>query len=206
MYRPRHFIEDDPALLLEVMQRHSFATLVTTDEDGAPFATPLPLCARREEQGFLIEGHVARANAQWQHLERGVQALAIFHGPHAYISPSLYTSSERVPTWNYVTVQARGRARVIHDEAGKRALLARLVAQHEAGYQQQFDAIRPELVEGLLAAIVGFELQVERIEGKFKLNQHRLADYRPGVQAQHETGTADEQEMAQWLKRLGYWT
>ncbi len=205
MYLPQHFKQDDPALLLEVMQRHSFATLVTSDETGLPLATPLPLCARREGDGFIIEGHVARANPQWRDLERGAQALAIFHGPHAYISPSLYTSSERVPTWNYIMVQASGTARVLHGEADKRAVLARLVAQHEPAYQAQFDGIRPDLVEGLLAAIVAFELRVQRIEGKFKLNQHRLADYKPEVQAMHESGSADEQAMAEWMRRLGFW-
>lgn len=205
MYRPQQFKQDDPELLLEVMQRHSFATLVSTGEDGLPFATPLPLCARREGESFIIEGHVARANPHWQQFERGAKALAIFHGPHTYISPSLYTSLERVPTWNYIMVQASGPVRTIHDEAGKRALLARLVAQHEAGYQAQFDGIRQELVEGLLSAIVGFEIRVERIEGKFKLNQHRMADYKPEVQALHESGSADEREMAAWLKRLGFW-
>lgn len=205
MYIPQQFKQDDPELLLEVMQRHSFATLVTTGEDGVPMATPLPLSARREEGNFIIEGHMARANPQWQDLERGADALAIFHGPHAYISPSLYTSLERVPTWNYIMVQAHAKARMVHDEAGKRALLARLVAQFEPAYQQQFEAIRPELVEGLLSAIVGFELHVTRIEGKFKLNQHRLADYKPDVQARHESGSADEQEMAAWMRRLGCW-
>lgn len=205
MYVPQHFKQDDPALLLEVMQRHSFATLVTADESGLPMATPLPLCARREDGSFIIEGHVARANPQWHDLERGAQVLAIFHGPHTYISPSLYTSSERVPTWNYIMVQASGTARVLHDEAGKRAVLARLVAQHEPAYQAQFDGIRGDLVEGLLSAIVAFELRVERIEGKFKLNQHRLPDYKPEVQARHETGSADERDMAGWMKRLGFW-
>jgi transcriptional regulator len=205
MYLPQQFVQNDPELLLEVMQRHSFATLVSTGEDGLPFATPLPLCARRDGDNFVIEGHVARANGQWKDFERGARALAIFHGPHAYISPSLYTSLERVPTWNYIMVQASGPVRTIHDEAGKRALLARLVAQNEAPYQQQFDGIRPELVEGLLSAIVAFEMRVERIEGKFKLNQHRLADYKPDVQSRHESGSTDEQEMAAWLRRLGYW-
>jgi transcriptional regulator len=205
MYIPQQFNQDDPELLLEVMQRHSFATLVTSDEEGLPVATPLPLCARLEGETFFIEGHMARANPQWRDLERGATALAIFHGPHGYISPSLYTSPERVPTWNYIMVQAHAKARVVHDEAGKRALLARLVGQHEPAYQKQFDEIRPELVEGLLSAIVAFELRVTRIEGKFKLNQHRLADYKPDVQARHESGSADEQEMAAWMRRLGFW-
>ncbi|MDB5797545.1 MAG: negative transcriptional regulator [Paucimonas sp.] len=204
MYIPAHFEVDDPALLLEVMQTHTFATLVTTDA-GLPFATPLPLLARREGEAFIIEGHMARANPQWQAFERGATALAIFHGPHAYISPTLYTSDERVPTWNYVNVQASGKVHTEHDPQRKRATLERLVAHHEASYQSQFDGIRAELVEGMLKAIVAFEMRVEKIEGKFKLNQHRLPDYRPGVQAQHESGGSDEQQMAYWLKRLGYW-
>lgn len=205
MYLPSHFAQDDPALLLDVMRRHTFATLVTA-EDGVPFATPLPLLARREDDGFRIEGHMARANPQWQAFERGATALAIFHGPHAYISPTQYKSSERVPTWNYVTVQATGKAHTEHDRQRKLVTLERLIAHHEASYQAQFERMRPELVDGMLDAIVAFEIRVETIQGKFKLNQHRLADHRPEVQALHESGSPDEREMAQWMKRLGYWT
>jgi transcriptional regulator len=201
MYLPSHFAQDDPALLLEVMCRHSFATLVSAD-DAVPFATHLPLLARREASGFRIEGHMARANPQWQVFERGATALAIFHGPHAYVSPTVYTNSERVPTWNYVTVHATGKVSTEHDSARKRAMLERLVASHESSFQAQFERIRPELVDGMLNAIVGFDMLVDKIEGKFKLNQHRLAEIRPQATALQEQGSSDEQEMAYWLKRI----
>ncbi len=202
MYVPSHFAQDDPALLLEVMQRHAFATLVSAD-DGVPFATHLPLMARLDEGSFRIEGHMARANPQWQAFERGAVGLAIFHGPHAYVSPTVYSNSERVPTWNYITVHASGKVSTEHDGERKRAMLERLVASHEATFQQQFEKIRPELVEGMLKAIVAFEIVVDKIEGKFKLNQHRLAEITPEAQARQEQGSDDEQEMAYWLKRLG---
>lgn len=204
MYLPAHFSVDDPALLLEVMKRHPFATLVST-ENGAPFATHLPLLARRTDAGFQIEGHMARANPQWQAFERGAAALAIFHGPHAYVSPTVYQSSERVPTWNYVTVHATGKVRAEHDSQRKRAAVERLIAQHEPSFQPRFDRMRPELASAMLNAIVAFEMQVETIEGKFKLNQHRLDDLRPEVlQAQQQHGSPDERQLAYWLDQLGH--
>lgn len=204
MYLPAHFAQQDPDVLLDVMRRHTFATLVTS-EGNQPLATPLPLLARREGEQFFIEGHMARANPQWQSMERGATVLAIFHGPHAYISPTQYKSLERVPTWNYVMVQAEGSARIIEDRQGKLATLGRLIAHHEPEYRQQFDQIRQPLVDGMLEAIVAFEIAVTKTEGKFKLNQHRLAELKPEVQSQHENGSDDQREMAEWMKRLGYW-
>lgn len=202
MYLPPHFREDDPALLLEVMRRHPFATLVSAD-GGLPFASHLPLNTRLEGDTFRIEGHMARANPQWQAFERETTALAIFHGPHAYVSPTVYTNSERVPTWNYVSVHATGKLKTEHDSARKRAMLERLIAAQEASFQAQFEQIRPELVDGMLNAIVAFEMVVEKIEGKFKLNQHRLAEIKPESTARQEQGSDDEREMAYWLKRIG---
>lgn len=212
MYLPAHFKQDDPDLLLEVMRQESFATLVSV-VDGAPFATHLPVLAARASAsaedggGIIIEGHFARANPQWRALEQdpAARTLIIFHGPHAYISPTLYTSADRVPTWNYVAVHATGQTRIDHSRAGKLGMLSRLIAHHEPTYQQQFDAIPAETVDSLLNAIVAFSLRVETLEGKFKLGQHRLAGDRPEMRAWLEQGGADQQALAAWMKRLGYW-
>ncbi|GAA4026441.1 FMN-binding negative transcriptional regulator [Actimicrobium antarcticum] len=204
MYVPQHFREEDPALLLEVMQRYNFATLVST-VDGMPFATHVPVLARQIDGVVQIDGHVARANPHWQALEAGPSALVIFHGPHTYISPTLYTKPNRVPTWNYIAVHASGNAVIEHDDASKLALLAALVQHHEPAYHAQFDQLDDGLRAGLLNAIVAFTIRVDRLEGKFKLGQHRLADDKPQMQAWHDAGGENEQAIAQWMQRLGHW-
>ncbi len=119
MYLPKHFAGDE-AVGREVMQAHSWALLMTTDEAGAPFATHLALLWQDDgsEHGSLI-GHMARANPHWKLFERPAESLALFWGPHAYVSPTWYAPGPKVPTWNYVTVHAYGRPQVIEDDAGR---------------------------------------------------------------------------------------
>jgi transcriptional regulator len=204
MYIPPHFSKDDPAVLLEVMQQYSFATLVS-NHDGAPFATHLPVSSRVESGVVRIGAHVARANPHWKALETDPQALVIFHGPHTYISPTLYKSKDRVPTWNYIAVHARGRAAVDHSASAKLRILSTLIAEHEPAYRAQFEAITPDLRDGLINAIVAIDITVESLEGKFKLGQHRLADDTPQMQTRHEQGGENERAIAAWMKRLGHW-
>ncbi len=182
MYLPPHFQVTDTAKLIEAMRRYSFATLVT-QADGAPFATHLPLIYREEAgtPGTLI-GHVARANPQWQHFATGAEALAIFHGPHAYVSPSWYTTEPAVPTWNYIAVHAYGVPRIIDDESWLEALVDELVQIYESAQPQPWPNQLPrEFKSKLLKAIVGFEMPLTRLEGKFKLSQNRSPDDVAGV-------------------------
>jgi transcriptional regulator len=204
MYIPQHFSQNDPALLLEVMQQYSFATLVS-NWNGAPYATHLPVSARLEAGVVRIGGHLARANPHWKALQADPQSLVIFHGPHTYISPTLYRSKDRVPTWNYIAVHANGRAVVSHSEEAKLNVLSALIAHHEPGYRAQFDAIDPDLRDGLVNGIVAIDITIEKLEGKFKLGQHRLADDKPEMQTRHEQGGENERAIAEWMKRLGYW-
>lgn len=204
MYIPQHFSQNDTTVLLELMQQYSFATLVS-NRDGAPYATHLPVSVRMEAGTVRIAAHLARANPHWQALESDPQALVIFHGPHTYISPRLYKSKNRVPTWNYIAVHAAGRVTVNHSEEAKLGVLSTLIAEHEPAYRAQFDAIDQGLRDGLLNAIVAIDITVERLEGKFKLGQHRLDDDKPEMQVQHEQGGENERAIAEWMKRLGYW-
>ena len=204
MYVPKHFAQDDPALLLEVMQRYAFATLIST-VDGAPFASHVPVLAREIDGVLHIEGHVARANPHWESLHSDPQALVIFHGPHTYFSPTLYDGKNVVPTWNYIAVHASGRARIDHSDEVKLAMLKALVAANEPGYQAQFDQLDDAYRSGNLKAIVAFDITVTKLEGKFKLGQHRLAATKPEAQALHEPGDDNQREIAAWMKQLGYW-
>lgn len=204
MYVPAHFAQDDPALLHEVMQRYSFATLISI-VDGAPFVSHIPVLAREIDGVLHIEGHVARANPHWRAIEADPQVLVIFHGPHTYFSPSLYEGKNFVPTWNYVAVHASGSATIDHSDDTKLTMLKELIASHEAGYQTQFDQLDTAFRDGNLKAIVSFDIIVTKLEGKFKLGQHRLAVTRPEAQALHESGDENQREIAVWMKRLGYW-
>ena len=204
MYVPKHFAQDDPALLLEVMQRYAFATLIST-VDGAPFASHVPVLASETDGVMHIEGHVARANPHWEALSADPQVLVIFHGPHTYFSPTLYEEKNVVPTWNYIAVHARGHARVDHSDEVKLAMLRSLVAANEPGYQTQFDQLDAAYRSGNLKAIVAFDITVTQLDGKFKLGQHRLAATRPKAQTLHESGDDQQRDIAGWMKRLGYW-
>lgn len=204
MYLPKHFEQSDPAVLLEVMRRHNFATVVS-NLDGVPFATHVPVVAREHDGIVTIAGHVARANVHWRALQTAPEALVIFQGPHTYISPTLYAKPNRVPTWNYIAVHASGKALIDDTAEGKLALLAESIAFHEPGYRPQFEALDDGLRDGLLNAIVGFTIQVDRLQGKFKLGQHRLAEDRPEMQAWHAAGGENERAIAAWMERLGYW-
>ncbi len=177
MYVPDHFREDRPDVLHEAMRRIGFATLVTQGLD----ANHLPMLL----EGGVLRGHVARANPVWK---SGVgEALAIFLGPHAYVSPSWYPSKaetgKAVPTWNYITVHARGAINWIQDSDWLRAHVTALSATHEAGRENPWaigDA-PASYVDGLLRAIVGFELTIAKLEGKWKLSQNRDTADRAGV-------------------------
>ncbi len=168
MYIPPHFHAGDRGELVELMRRHAFATVVTVGSDGVPFANHMPLLASGTADGRLVLlGHMARANPQWKHFDR--EALVVFNGPHAYVSPSLYehgAPDARVPTWNYAAVHAYGRPRILDDGATAR-VLEQLVEENEAGREPRWTAdMRAPARQAMLRAIVGFAVEVERVEGK----------------------------------------
>ena len=184
MYNPRHFQVSEIAPMHALIRAHNFGILVT-QHDGAPFATHLPfmLDAGRGPRGTLV-AHLARPNPQWHDLAAGQEALAIFQGPHAYISPAWYATAPSVPTWNYAIVHAYGTPRIVSDPAELHAMLARLVDTHEAGFAQPWRMDLPaDYMERMLRGIVGFELEITRLEGKAKLSQNRSAADRAGVVA-----------------------
>ena len=183
MYIPAHFAMSEPAACHDLMRAHAFATLVTTDDTGLPFATHLPLLLDAGEgpQGTLY-GHVARPNEQWRHLEAGRPALAIFNGPHAYVSPRWYAAQPNVPTWNYVAVHASGHARLITEPDAMTALMDRISRTYE-GEQWTVAGLPPAYMAGMQRGIVGFAIAIERLEGKAKLSQNRNAADRAGAMA-----------------------
>ncbi|HTH46947.1 MAG TPA: FMN-binding negative transcriptional regulator [Candidatus Limnocylindria bacterium] len=198
MYVPAAFASDDAAAIRAVIAQHPFATLVTVD-GAEPFATHLPLLqfAGPDAPGTLV-GHVAKANPQWRHLETGRDVLAIFHGPHAYVSPSWYEVKPAVPTWNYVAVHAYGKARLITDTTELQARLRELTVHFESGLPQPWAPDLPEdYWQHMMRALVGFEISVTRLEGKFKLSQNRSANDVQGViRALSQSGQPMDREVA----------
>ncbi|HMI94803.1 MAG TPA: FMN-binding negative transcriptional regulator [Polyangiales bacterium] len=174
MYVPESFRVPDRAVIAGFIAAHGFAVLVSQTEQG-PFATHVPLLLERAETGDVLVGHMARANPHWRHFERGAEALVIFQGPHAYVSPSWYAASPAVPTWNYSVVHAYGRPAVVADTTRVRAIIDALAAQYESARATPWSTrdVPDEYVDRMIAAIVGFEIPIERLEGKFKLGQNR---------------------------------
>ncbi len=175
MYTPKQFEMDDPAELAAFMEHYNFASLVTADA-GTITATHLPfmLDRTRGDHGTLI-AHLARPNEQWQSFASGQEALVIFTGPHAYVSPSWYERpTVNVPTWNYTAVHAYGVPKVVEEPEAIYAMLDQLVQAHEGSYEQPWTVqSADEHVRRLLGGIVGFEMTITRLEGKHKLSQNR---------------------------------
>jgi transcriptional regulator len=198
MYVPESFREDRIPILHEAMRSIAFATLVTFGEDGLT-ASHIPLLLESEPPPYgSLAGHLARSNPQWQTADRTVDALAIFAGPHAYISPSWYPTKAKsgkvVPTWNYVAIHAYGRLRIIEDADAVRAHVAQLTAMHEGKRAAPWavgDA-PADYIAVMVKGIVGIELAVTRLEGKWKMSQNRPPEDRRGVAARLTAEGADD--------------
>ncbi|MDP3082734.1 MAG: FMN-binding negative transcriptional regulator [Rubrivivax sp.] len=186
MYLPRHFEQADPAALQALMREQPLATLVTLGADGlSADHIPLEYDPAPGPHGTL-RGHVARANPLWQHAA-GQPVLAVFGGAQAYVSPSWYPGKAEhhkvVPTWNYTVVHAHGVLQVIDDAPWLRALVGRLTAHHEAAQARPWsvDDAPADFVAQTLRAIVGIELPLTRLVGKWKVSQNRSDADRSGV-------------------------
>ncbi len=193
MYQPSHFAEQDPGALLALMQAAPLATLIRGGESLA--ADVLPLEVDRVDGAWRLTGHVARANPLWREAD-GQPVLALFQGPQAYVSPSWYPSKAQhgkaVPTWNYTMVQAHGTLRAIEDPQWLRAFVTRLTERHEGRRAMPWHVSDApvDYVDAMLRAIVGIEIEVTRLEGKFKLSQNRSAEDRTGVVLGLESDTS----------------
>jgi transcriptional regulator len=194
MYIPEHFRLRHDADALAFMRANPFAILISTTDDG-PFATHLPLAIRTKaaddgsEDKIVLRGHVAKANPHWRYLEQQPQCLAIFHGPHAYISPTNYTARESVPTWNYAAVHVSGNARLFSSQGDMQdeqqedlhAMLDELIEAFDPGYREQWQGLSARYRENMLRQIVGFEISATKVEGKFKLSQNRIREDQANV-------------------------
>lgn len=184
MYIPKHFSENDLAVLQTLMRDYSFATLVSTREDSVPIATHLPFLYEADPAPYgILKAHMALGNPQWRTFQPDREALVIFQGPHAYISPSWYDVELSVPTWNYATVHAYGRPRIITDQAELYTHLKALIETHEAQFANPwpFQHLPMDYVERLMKGVVGLAIEITRLEGKFKMSQNRSLHERERV-------------------------
>lgn len=198
MYTPSHFTMGDPAEITAFIQQNSFGILFAPVE-GRPFATHLPILLDPEtgEKGRLLT-HFARANPQWRELD-GQEVLAVFSGPHAYISPSWYVEQQAVPTWNYMAVHVYGICRIIQDESELHGLLAKTVQYYEPN-SPLLDHLNEEFYTKMAKAVVGVEISITSIEGKAKLSQNRSAEsYQGVIEGLERSGDSQANELARLM-------
>ena len=209
MYIPPHFDESRIEVLHELVRRYPLGTLVTVGTDGGLVANHIPFLLGETPGPFgLLQGHVARANPVWSESRTDGETLVVFQGPDAYISPSWYPTKQEsgrvVPTWNYVAVHAYGRLRVIDDTGWVRSLVERLTATHEAAFPRPWavsDA-PADYLASRLRAIVGIEVVLTRLVGKWKVSQNQPEANRAGVvEGLESRGTPDAAAVADLVRR-----
>lgn len=205
MYLPKLFANEDAPALLDFMRQNSFAMLVTQHE-GRPFASHLPfeIVEKTADSGqFFLQAHLARANPQWRSFSENEEALVIFWGPHAYVSSSWYDHLN-VSTWNYMAVHAYGKIRVM-DEPELRDALARLTRRYESGVEKPLfvEAMPADYVDRQLRGVVGFEIEITALEGKWKLSQNRSdGDHQRIVAELEKCQNADSQAVAAVMREM----
>jgi transcriptional regulator len=206
VYVPTPFKIADDEVVAEFLHRFDFAAIVTNVAGGL-VASHVPVVVDKDGGNVRIRGHLARANDHWKGMDGSTESMAIFSGPHAYISPSWYASAgPAVPTWNYAVVHAYGRAIVRDDAAFLREVVETLTRRYESHRAQPWttDRLPSETYEKMLGAIVGFEMRVERCDAKFKLGQNRSVADRTGA----AVGLDAEQSsaasaVAEFMRRFG---
>jgi transcriptional regulator len=197
MYTPSAFQEDDPQTLRALIRSHPLATLITTGADGL-LANLVPFIFVEEGDKGILRAHIAKANDQVKALSSGSETLVVFHGPEAYITPSWYVSKQEhgrvVPTWNYAVVQVRGTPRVIDDPQWLREQIDALTSMQEGQRTAPWsvsDAPEP-FIAGQLKAIIGVEIPISTISGKWKVSQNRSEADRQGVEEGLRRETGDD--------------
>lgn len=199
MYIPPAFLETDRNKLHDLIRGHSFG-LLTSMLRGELFATHLPFLLKSDGDRDVLFAHLARANPQWQELE-GQPVLAIFSGPHAYVSPSWYEADKVVPTWNYVAVHAYGTCRLMNEDAELHGLLQEMIALYEQSMPRPWSLNDDEFLDKMAHQVVGFRIEVARLEGKWKLNQNHPRERREKVaKALRRSEDQDGQAIARMIE------
>ncbi len=204
MYIPAANRLEDPERIRAFIHAHGFATVIS-QAGGSPWASHLPLLLDESPGGDRLRSHMARANEQWRHLASGDEILCIFHGPHAYISPSWYEAEIAVPTWNYAVVHAYGIPQVETDPVFMRRVLDDTASKYESPMPVPWRMDFPEdTVAAYMKAIVAFSIRITRVEAKFKLGQNRSPEDRAGMlSALEKSAHPDSRALAAFIRLQG---
>lgn len=190
---------DNAAEILSFIQRYSFGTIIT-NIGGRPVATHLPFHAVMRNDQLVLTAHMAKANKQWQAITTE-ENLIIFSEPHAYISPANYDSMQSVPTWNYLSVHAYGKANVISDKAAVMSILEDAIKDYEQEYMIQWNELPESFKKKMANGIVAFEIVVTTLQGKKKLSQNKTADERNRIiESLEKSGDASGSQLAEYMK------
>jgi transcriptional regulator len=174
MYIPHYYKEEDRSKLIAFMRSNSFGVLVSHGPNGL-HGTHLPFVIEERGEELALVTHLAKANPQWEAFAGGSELLAIFTGPHGYVSPSSYEKKESVPTWNYVAVHACGKAAVIRDNAAVMQVLEKMIVSYEPAYREHWNSLPADYKQKMIKGIVAFEIVVTKLEGKYKLSQNKTS-------------------------------
>jgi len=200
MYIPNVNRATDREAVIAFMRRYSFATLVTA-RDGLPVATHLPFAISLQDEAIRLKSHVAKANDQWRDLEAG-RVLVIFSEPHAYISTRHYDHQTNVPTWNYVSVHAYGKGRLLTQPEQALQVVDAMIGTYEADYRQQWEGLPEAYRHKMLNGIVAFEVRVTELQAKEKLSQNRsAAEQGRIIDALASSDDSGERSIAEYMQR-----
>lgn len=202
MYLPPQFANQDPAVAARLMREHPLASVISTDDEGFPVVSHLPLHLKGQGDELCLLGHCAKANPHWRYLAARPQALVTFLGPQDYLSPGVYPDLARVPTWNYLAVHATVQATLIHDAEEKDRLIKQLIQDHEPAYAAQWRGLGADFQKKMLAGIVGFELRVLKLQCAIKLNQHRPNSHAL-MRERYASGNEQQRSLGHWMDALG---
>lgn len=202
MYLPPPFAAKDASFATELMRAHPLAQLISVDDEGLPFVTPLPLHVVEEGGAITLLGHVAKPNPHAKLLGERPTAVVVFQGPQAYMSPRVYPDLVRVPTWSYLAVHATVKASILEAFDDKDRLLKHLIDDHDPAYADQWRGLGEDYQHKMAAGIVAFELRVTALQCKIKLNQHRPESH-AAMHAAYVASSPDERALAGWMHKLG---
>ncbi len=200
MYIPKQYLGEDRKDAIAFMKRFNFASMVTVIDD-VPVATHLPFVVSEREDQIIISSHLAKANEHGKHIN-SKENLIIFSEPHAYVSPKHYNKLQNVPTWNYMSVHAYGKANLIEEPAEVIRVLETMIDSFEAAYRKQWESLSPDYKSKMANGIVAFEIVVDRIQFKEKLSQNKARDEQDRIiESFEKSDSGSEQMIAEYMKK-----
>jgi len=201
MYIPPYYKESDETKIIEFIQAHNFANLISI-ANNVPIATHLPFLIENQNNKWYLVSHMAKANPQWQTFCNN-EVLVIFNGPHGYISPKNYEKLQNVPTWNYIAVHVYGKVKIIDNVQAVVNIMERTIDLFEKEFYAQWKNLSSDYVNGMLKAIVAFEIEITKMEGKFKLSQNKTKKEQENIiHTLEKTNDTEKIQLANEMKKL----